>query len=181
MIDEIWKPVKDFEGLYEVSNLGRVRSLPKPINYKGIKTVLYKGKVLKGSQDKAGYIHVILHKNTKPYVRLVHRLVAVAFIPNPNNYREVNHINANKTDNRVENLEWCTCQQNKDHAVKNGLTAIGERNSAHKLTETEVKKIRAEYVKDSHDFNTWSLAKRYGVSQTTIRMIVNNKTWRYCL
>lgn len=104
MTEEIWKPVVNFDGYYEVSNKGRVRSVPRiDSNNHAVK-----GTVLKPFVDKWGYEIVGIHKDGKKLARRVHRLVAEAFIPNPNNYPEINHKNRNKTDNFVSNLEWCT-------------------------------------------------------------------------
>ena len=98
MQKEIWKPVVGFEGLYEVSNLGRVRNR--------------KGKVLRPAPNGNGYMGVILRKDNKNWGRRIHRLVAMAFIPNPNNLPVINHINERTGDNRVENLEWCNYSYN---------------------------------------------------------------------
>ena len=102
-MEEIWKDIPEYEGLYQVSNLGNIKSLEKSKGWCKIKE-----KTLKLRIDKDGYYRVILSKNSKPKMFLVHRLVAQAFIPNPNNLPEINHKNEIKTDNRVENLEWCT-------------------------------------------------------------------------
>ena len=109
MNEEIWKPIKGFENLYEVSDLGRVRSLTR-----------YK-KILKPIPNKFGYGFVTLYKNKKAIRKAVHRIVAETFIPNLENKREVNHISGVKTDNRVCNLEWNTSQENRLHAIKNNL------------------------------------------------------------
>ena len=95
---EIWKDVPDFKG-YKVSNLGRVKSL----NYKGTG----KERILNQTMNKSGYMHVPLCKGGKPKCCRVHRLVAMAFVPNPNHLPEVNHIDEDKTNNRADNLEWC--------------------------------------------------------------------------
>lgn len=110
---EIWVDIKGYEGLYQVSNLGRVKSL----NYRRTG----KEKILKPIKMKRQYIKVQLCKNRKPKQYMIHRLVAQAFIPNPDNKEQVNHINGNKADNRVENLEWCTNSENTQHAFENGL------------------------------------------------------------
>ena len=99
MKKEYWKPVVGYEGLYEVSNWGRVKSLN--YNHTG------KGKILKQHQCMDGYKSVMLYKDGKRKIILVHRLVAQAFIPNPNDYKEVNHKDEDKTNNSVDNLEWC--------------------------------------------------------------------------
>lgn len=96
---QIWKDIEGYEGLYQVSNTGKVRSL----NYR----CTGKSKTLKQDTTKFGYNLIVLYKNHKRKVYLVHRLVAQAFIPNPNNLPEVNHIDENKANNQVSNLEWC--------------------------------------------------------------------------
>ena len=122
-MEEIWKDIEGFEGLYQVSNLGRVRSLDRiakrqrngqsydiPVN----------GKILGQRPIKKGYLRVALSKGYKQMSYLqVHRLVAVAFIPNPDNLPQVNHIDEDKTNNRVDNLEWCNNKYNSDHGTRN--------------------------------------------------------------
>lgn len=114
---EIWRPVVGYEGLYEVSNLGRIRSLDKigiNVHRNGYK--LIKGKVLKCTKCVNGYMKVNLYKKKQKKTHLIHRLVADAFIPNPNNYPVINHINEIKTDNRACNLEYCTMQYNNEYS-----------------------------------------------------------------
>ena len=113
--NEIWKPVVGFGGYYEVSNLGRVRSLDGK-KWNGKVWCIKKGRILKLSRCTNDYLFVILSINNKKKQVLIHRLVAEAFIPNPENLPQVNHINENKTDNRVENLEWVTCKQNLEYS-----------------------------------------------------------------
>lgn len=104
---ETWENIKDFEGLYQVSNLGRVRSLDRWTNSKCGSMQLKKGRILKQGLNKCGYQLVHLCKDGKGKTYTVHRLVADAFIPNPQNLKEINHIDEDKTNNRVCNLEWC--------------------------------------------------------------------------
>lgn len=115
-VEEIWKDIIEREGLYQVSTFGRIKSLAKTSS-KGCK----KDRILKVGTDTAGYPYMIFVKNKKLKGVSVHRLVAKAFIPNPENKPCVNHINGIKSDNRVENLEWCTYQENVIHAINLGL------------------------------------------------------------
>lgn len=105
---EIWKDIKDYEGKYQVSNQGRVRSLDR-INSAGKRT---SGRIRIPTKNKNGYLYVNLCSNGKPHNCSVHRLVAVAFLPNPDNKYTVNHKNENKEDNRVDNLEWMSLEEN---------------------------------------------------------------------
>lgn len=123
MSEEIWKDVVGFEGYYKVSNLGRVKSVDRYVNYKkgySLKA-LKKGQLLSPKISNKGYLHLTLMKDGKNYYRSVHRIVAEAFIPNPKNLPFINHINENKVDDRVENLEWCTAKYNTEVYYKSRI------------------------------------------------------------
>lgn len=122
MENEVWKDIPNYEGLYQVSNLGRIKSITHFVEnkttYGGIYTV--RGKIINPKVDK-GYYRCSLTKNKEKKMVAVHRMVAMAFIPNPENKPFINHINGNTKDNRIENLEWCTQKENVAHAVRTNL------------------------------------------------------------
>lgn len=133
-MEEVWKDIDGFIGCYQVSNFGNVRSIDKTIDKSDFvygkwrkRTLRYKGKLIKGEVDKYGYKKVDLRLNQTHSKRTVHRLVAIAFIPNPDNKDQVNHKNCIKTDNRVENLEWCSMYENRNHAKNNNLVRGKDR------------------------------------------------------
>ena len=123
-MEEIWKPIPNYEGLYEVSNMGRVKSLGKTVLRKGV-YVHYHGKIISQNIVK-GYMQVMLSKNNKQVNAKVHRLVAIAFIPNddPVNKTTVNHKNEDKLDNRVENLEWMSIADNTNYGTRNKRAGV---------------------------------------------------------
>ena len=114
MKKEYWKPVVGYEGLYEVSNWGRAKSLDRYVKGKGHSLQFKKGRMLKPMKDKNGYLTVKLGNRTF----YLHRLVAEIFIPNPNNYKEVNHKDENKANNVVTNLEWCDRKYNVNYGTR---------------------------------------------------------------
>lgn len=117
---EIWKDVVGYEGLYSISNKGRIIRLEKN-RTKGSGNYHKKEIILVPATTKNGYNYVLLYKNKIRKIKKIHQLVSRAFIPNSENKPCVNHINGVKTDNRVKNLEWCTHSENMQHALKTGL------------------------------------------------------------
>lgn len=167
---EVWKNVVGYNGLYQVSNFGRVRrSSPGPRTYIG--------KILRPATSKKGYHNVHLHKNKKGKSFKVSRLVAQAFIPNPANKPQVNHKNGIKNDDRSCNLEWVTNKENCIHRGKVLGLNKGELNPNAKLKEKEVVKIKKMLkagkclIKD--------IAKIYNVDETTISNINTGKLWAF--
>ena len=110
---EIWRDIKNYENLYQISNYGKVKSKEKYAGHS-----LRKEKILKQYIDKDGYIKVILCKNNKTHFLSVHRLIAEAFIPNPDNLPQINHKDENKKNNKLSNLEWCTCKYNINYGTR---------------------------------------------------------------
>ena len=123
-MQEVWKDIEGYEGLYQVSNLGRVRSTTRKqlANIRNNKYITKKGQVLTPMISNAGYGRVTLFKERKRKMYSVHRLVAMAFIDNPDNLPEVNHKDGNKRNNEIHNLEWCSKSANAKHAYDNKLT-----------------------------------------------------------
>lgn len=116
-LNEIWKEIPGYEGYFEVSNLGNFRSKDRIIKYKQTGTRLYPGKPLKTELMQDGYSRIVLMKEAVKKRYMCHRLVAETFIDNPSNLPQVNHKDGNRSNNCVENLEWCTQSENELHAV----------------------------------------------------------------
>lgn len=163
-MDKLTKPIEGYERKYFISENGDVTN--------------QKGKLIK-PYCRSRYITVTISKNGKMKTHYVHRLVAIAFLPNPKNYPEINHKDGNKHNNNVSNLEWCTSSINKQHAYDTGLKVApsGERQGLHKLTWKDVEKIRNYYVRGSKENGSAALAKRFNVAPETILQVVNYKTW----
>lgn len=168
---EIWRDIKGYEGLYQVSNLGNVKSL----TYKNTKQIRNR----RPYKNKNGYLRVELSKNGKKKKVSIHRLVAQAFILNTDNKPEVNHKNGIKADNRADNLEWVEPKENIRHAIISGLTQQRGQDSPNaKLTNEQARKIREEYIPRDRKYSAYALARKYGVSATTIQYILHNKTYK---
>lgn len=163
------KSIKNFEGKYDVTSDGKVISL----NYNNTG----KEKELKGRTNPKGYLNLILFKENKPYYHQIHRLVAIAFVPNPQNKPCVNHINGIKTDNRIENLEWTTHSENHKHAYRIGLKSNqGEKNNSSKLKEEQIPIIR-NLRKTGLTYK--EIANIIGVSIHAVADVVNRRNWKH--
>ena len=136
-IEEKWKDVKDYEGHYQVSDYGRVKSVK-----------FVKERILKPFRDKDGYLTVNLCKNHKIKYCRIHRLVAQSFIPNPQNLPEINHKNEDKTDNKVDNLEWCDAKYNNNYGTR--IQRITEKNINGKCSKQVL-----QYSKDGEFVKEW--------------------------
>ena len=126
-VGEVWKDIEDFSN-YQISNFGRVKSKERITNVgiKNVKQITRKEKILKPLKITKGYLGIRLYNNLNVKTFKIHRLVAKYFIPNPNNLSQVNHIDGNKTNNKVDNLEWCTQTQNIQHSYRIGLRNIDQ-------------------------------------------------------
>jgi hypothetical protein len=169
---EEWRPVVGHEDTYSVSNRGRVR---RERSGQGVRrSTPY---LLSLNRGPRGRVQVVLHRNGVETPRLVHRLVAEAFIgPCPEGH-EVNHLDGNPRNNSLANIEYCTGAENHAHAVTNGLKSRGERHPTARLTERDVLAIRKAL--DSGDKNRAQLAREYGVSHNSLTDIYRRRTWRH--
>lgn len=177
-MNEIWKDIEGFIGIYQVSNLGSVRSIDRKVFNKGNNSWCYKkGRILKPTRDRGGYLYVGLHnkENVKTNSVKIHRLVAMAFCKGYEEGLEVNHKNGVRDDNRSENLEWVTRSENIRDIYKRGLNTNGDKNNASKLKNEYIGIIASLY--DS-GISQSIIAKAFGVSQTTISNIITNTHYK---
>lgn len=188
MIEE-WRDIPGYEGLYQVSNLGTVRSLDRWITQrfskvKGYYTRLFPGKIIRPFSDKNGYQYVGLSKNNRVDRNPVHYLVLKSFIgERPQNY-DCNHLNGKKGDNRLDNLEYCTKSDNLRHSYrflnrKHRDYPIGNKHHKAKLTDNDVVEIRKLY--SSKQYNQKQLAEIFHVAQTNISIIVRGNGWKHLI
>lgn len=172
----MWKDISFAKGSYQINEDGRVRSLSRYVQYPNHKQ-FSQGKELIPQPNSKGYLRV------KVIDRLyfVHRLVAQAFLPNPEDFPIVNHKDGNPLNNDVSNLEWVTHAENISHAYREGIAISkkGEDHHFHKLKEVEVIWILKNYQKGSREFGRKPLARKFGVSHQTIKHIIDRKRWKH--
>jgi len=178
---EIWKDVLEFEGIYQVSNLGNVKSLDRVSKVKHKSGTEY-NRVFKGTT-------LIPQPNSKGYLRVcvggkqnfVHRLVALHFLDNPEKHPIVNHKDGNHLNNRFDNLEWTTNSENISYAYRKGhaISVKGEDHRSSKLKEDDVRWILQNYVKGSKELGRKPLARKFGVSHQTIKNIIDRTKWKH--
>lgn len=167
MEEEIWKPVNFdfFRDYYKVSNLGRV--------------IGPKGKVLSpGKNTGTGYLGIHFCVKGRKKSTDLHRIVAITFIPNPTNLPYVNHINGNKHDNRVENLEWINSKDSMKHAIETGLrNDFGSNSVNSKIKENDVLEIRRIFKEKL--MNRRQIAEKYNLNKDYISLIINKRRWSH--
>lgn len=173
MTNEVWKEIPEYDGKYYVSSYGRVKVI-----YKWAKN---KEKILSPMINKDGYYQVNLSLKKKVKHHRVHRLVAEAFVSNPNKYPMINHKDENKSNNKAENLEWCDHIYNIRYGTrtKRCFETKRKNHSFHRvLTREQAYEIRKTCVPYDVAYGIKQTAKKYGVSTTIISNIVHNKAWK---
>lgn len=179
-IGEVWKDIPNYEGYYQISNLGRIKSVARKVKYQNSYRNV-KEKLKKTFIGKQGYERVELSKNGKTKKYNVHRIVANVFISNPLNKETVNHINGIKTDNRVENLEWATRSENELHAYKIGLAKNSEkqRNVARLYCKENKIKSIIQLDLDGNFIKEWKSAReveeKINISRKNISQCITGK------
>ena len=171
---EIWKDIEGYEGLYQVSNLGNVKSLNRLIKHNRSGFLKLKSKIIKPCTTKTGYVVFHLYKNSKQTHKTAHRLVAECFLENIFSKEDINHIDGNKLNNNILNLEWNTRSENLKHAYNTGLKERGEKHYNSKLTEKNILIIR-----ELKGFSHTKIAEQYNVSRKCISKIINKETWKH--
>lgn len=189
MTEEIWKDVVGYEGIYQISNLGRVKSLDRveEVHRLDIDKIIRRprrGRILKQKLNQAGYF--VLHfRNTngngESWPQL-HRLLGIAFLPNPENKPTINHKDGVKTNNSLDNLEWATMSENTQHAYDMGLaksrikdySKSGEENHNAKLTYDLADKIREDRASG---MVLTSIAEKYNLGTSTVHRVCTNQRW----
>ncbi len=169
---EIWKEIPGYEGFYEASTIGRIRSLNRVVRQHNGNTQTKKGVILKSSIDRIGYENVALSRENKLKSFKVHRLVAMSFIDKVEGQNEINHIDCNKLNNNVANLEWCNRLQNIKHAIKNNLIKYhyGDSHHSNIVKSKDHSKINEMYYNEGKRVK--DIANIYKCSQHTIYKII---------
>lgn len=178
---ELWRPVIGYEDLYDVSNLGRIRSRFRMIKTKnrwGSMERPQPGRFLSPTNNTGGYLGVGLTRDGKTVRHLVHRLVAMAFIREPTDSEQVNHKDGDKKNNTLDNLEWVTASENQHHRSHVLGKNIGEDVHCAILNKRAVIDIRKRYTPYCKKDGQRALAKEFGVSSATIASVVNQRIWK---
>lgn len=174
---EIWKPVHGYEGAYEVSSLGRVRSVPRWVNNKNGSFSLKRRRIMALHRSRrTGYIQARLAKDGHSQTLNVHRLVCIAFY-GLNDGMQVAHIDGSRDNNCAENLRWDDARGNASDRLIHGTQQMGEQQHLAKLTEADVLEMRSLYTGTRGDLPR--LARRYGITSAQVHNIVKRKHWKH--
>ena len=177
LIDETWKPVVGWEDFYEVSDLGRVRSLTRTV-HNGRGEYFISERIVEGCRDSKGYVKILLKRRNRRRQTYVHNLVLEAFVgPRPEGAECRHFPDKCPWNNSLENLSWGTSKENKADMTVHDTDPRGERNGRAKLTEQEVAEIRLKYT--AKRITQTHLAQEYGISQQVVSGIVNLNKWKH--
>lgn len=180
---EVYVDIRGYEGYYQISNYSNVKSLDRVIKQKTGKTQTIKGRILKQRTNPGGYYYVELSKNGTKATFAIHQLVAQAFLDNPGNKPIVNHIDGNKLNNSLTNLEWATYSQNLQHAYKTGLRrtvsieAVGTKNYKRKLKPEQV--IEIKRLLATGNLTHKDIATKFDVARSTVTEIKSGRRWKH--
>lgn len=172
MNKEKWRYIEGYRNHYQVSSFGRVKGLKRTVTRRNGWKHTTNERIMKQSNHRCGYLEIILCLEGKQKCYKVHRLVASAFIDNLNQKKFINHKDCNKKNNKMENLEWVTKAENNSHALRMGLCKT-------KLSEKEVLEIRRDYIENDKANSQYGLAKKYGVNQSTVSLILSGRIWKH--
>jgi len=165
---KIWRDILGYKGVYQINDLAFVKSLKRPRGKRD--------KIISSCVAQTGYKTVVLFKNSVRKIYLLHRLIAMAFIPNPENKPCINHKDGNKLNNSLDNLEWCTRAENNQHAFRNGLiNKSGEKCNLSKLKSYQVLEIRKLLKK----YKQKDIARKFHIDQSTVSYIKTKRLWAH--
>ena len=171
---EIWKDYKEYEGLYQASNLGRLRSLDRWVSKNGSMQFI-KGRILKLGNHNKGYLSVGLCKNNKEKTYLVHRIIAETFIPNPDNLPFVNHKDEDKTNNSVDNLEWCDAKYNTNYGTAIERISKSLTNNIYTSREVDVYDLDMNFIETLP--SSKECGRKYKVQHSNVIHCCNGGKW----
>lgn len=179
-MEEVWKQIEGIQG-YLVSNLGRIKSIKREKIRNNGKPLTIPERIVRGSKDTKGYLQLDVKQDGKRIIKFIHRIVAETFIPNPDNKQQVNHIDGNKLNNSVENLEWVTCEENIHHAWEKKLNKPlqGEKHGNAKLTDEQVRYIRKHYIPRDKEYGASALGRKFGTTIAPIYQVIHGKGWKH--
>lgn len=181
-MEEIWKDIPGYEGAYQASTHGRIKSLDRICpqgGYKLVKNNLIKGKILKLGIHRDGYLKTFLSKKGNKKCFTVHRLIALTFLgPRPIAYA-TGHLNGNRKDNRIENLKYVTYKENSSHLSLHGTLLFGTKHPRAKFTEEMVTKLRSEYRPGRKGPSSVFLSKKYNLPVSSVRNVVYRLNWKH--
>lgn len=180
---EEWRSIAGFEGYYEVSNHGLIRSVGGTKIKKNGSHFNRAGQIIAQRVADHGYVVVMFRKMGKSYLRYVHRLLAQAFIPNPENKGDINHKDGNKANNLIENLEWATRSENIKHSYDSlghpKVSFAGELSAMAKLNNEAVRRIRRVLIPRHPIYGAKALGREYGVDGSLIMRVVKRTSWKH--